>query len=128
MTMLLLTLFGGVALTLAAVGIFGVVSFVASQRTTELSIRAALGATPGEVLSLLMKQGGTMVGLGIGAGVVGAIAARNLVASQLYEISASDPVVFVTVPVLLALVALAAVFLPARKVTKLNLAQTLRQE
>ena len=128
MTMLLLTLFGGVALTLAAVGIFGVVSFVASQRTTELSIRAALGATPGEVLSLLMKQGGTMVGLGIGAGVVGAIAARNLVASQLYEISASGPGRVRYRPGSSGTGGLGGVFLPARKVTKLNLAQTLRQE
>jgi len=126
--MLLLSMFALSALALASVGIYGVVSYTVTQRTAEMAIRASLGLTPTGVQGLLLKQGGLLALGGIGSGVVIALLARKVIASQLYEINAADPVVFLTVPLILLAVGLVAVFLPARRATRINLAATLRQE
>jgi ABC-type antimicrobial peptide transport system permease subunit len=125
---LLLTMFGLSALILASVGIYGVVSYTVSQRTTEMAIRASLGLTPNGVLGVLLRQGGTLALGGILSGIVIALLGRRVLASQLYEISAADPVVFITVPLILLVVGLGAVLLPARKATRINLAAVLRQD
>ena len=126
--MVLLTMFGFSALILASVGIYGVISYAVTQRTAEVAIRASLGLTPKGVLTLMMQQGVVVTLLGVGTGVVAALMARQAIASQLYEVSASDPLVFVVAPAFLLLVGVLAVLLPARGAVKINLADTLRNE
>jgi putative ABC transport system permease protein len=126
--MMLLSMFAFSALILATVGIYGVISYAVSQRTTEMAIRASLGLAPTGILAILLKEGGILAAGGVGSGIIIALLGRRVIASQLYEISAADPLVFVTVPLILLAVGLAAIFLPARKATRLNLAAVLRQE
>ena len=126
--MVLLTMFGLSALVLASVGIYGVISYAVTQRTAEVAIRASLGLTPSGILSLMMQQGVAVTLLGVGTGVVAALMARRAIASQLYEVSASDPLVFVVAPLFLLVVGVLAVLLPARGAVKINLADTLRNE
>jgi ABC-type antimicrobial peptide transport system permease subunit len=126
-SMTLILLFGASALLLAAVGIYGVIAYSVSQRTTEVAIRSALGAAPSDVLKMILTYGGSVAGAGLVAGAIAAILLRNVVASQLYGISALDPVVLAGVPILLGVIALVATYLPARRVLKIDLADTLRR-
>ena len=111
----LLVLFAALALGLAAVGIYGVVAFGVSRRTREIDIRLALGAHPRDVLRLVVRQGMQLVAAGILLGIAGALALTRLMASLLYSVGPSDPATFVVVSVLLALVALLACYVPARR-------------
>lgn len=128
LAMLLLAAFGVSALILAAVGIYGVISYGVKQRTTELAIRASLGATPNMVVSLAMRQGLLLAGGGVLAGVVLAYVGRQVIASQLYEITATDPTAFVTGPGALLVTGFLAVLIPALRATKIHLSDTLRAE
>ncbi|HVT73953.1 MAG TPA: ABC transporter permease [Lacunisphaera sp.] len=125
---LLLTLLGGVALALAALGVYAVMAFAVNQRTQEFGVRMALGATVGQVVWLVVRQGLTLTGAGVAAGVVIALGVTHLLASFLYGTSPLDPLTFLTVPAALGLVALLASCLPAWRATRVNPMEALRAE
>ncbi|HVT39765.1 MAG TPA: FtsX-like permease family protein, partial [Gemmatimonadaceae bacterium] len=114
-TVVLLTAFALVALVLAAVGIYGVVSFVVLQRTRELGVRMALGATPRNVLRLVLGRGAALAATGVAIGVAAAIVLTRLLAGLLYGVSATDALTFVVAPMLLFGVTMAATWIPARR-------------
>jgi len=124
----LLSVFAAVALVLALVGIYGVVSWSVTQRTRELGVRMALGAQTGDVLLLILRQGIKLVGFGVGLGLAGALALTRLMEALLFEVSATDPATFFSIALLLVSVALLACFVPARRATKVDPLTALRHE
>jgi len=118
--------FAGAALLLASIGIYGVMAYSVSRRTAEIGIRLALGASPGQILALVMRQSLKLVGLGIGTGIVLAAVLGSALASVLYGISAWSPVVYFAVALLLALVAGVATLIPAWRATRIDPAMALR--
>jgi predicted permease len=125
---LLLTVFALVAVLLAAIGVYGVMSVYVGNRTTEFGIRLALGAQPGNLLRTVLRQGVRLVAAGIALGIAGALALTRMMASLLFEVSVTDPVVFTGVSLLLLAVALLACWLPARRATKVDPLIALRSE
>jgi putative ABC transport system permease protein len=126
--MLLLGLFAAVALTLAAVGIYGVMSYSVSRRTREIGIRISLGAGPAEVLRMVMRQGMVQALAGAAAGIVIALLLSQLMAKMLYGVRPSDPITFGGVAIILGLAALLATCVPARKATRIEPMLALRNE
>jgi putative ABC transport system permease protein len=119
-TMLLLSIFAGAALLLAAIGLYGVISYSVAQRTRELGIRIALGAQRGDVLRLILRQGMTLVAAGVIFGVAASLGLTRLIASLLYGISASDPITFFLLSAALVFVAFIACWLPARRASAVD--------
>ena len=126
--MLLLGLFAVLALILAAVGIYGAMAYAVNQRTHEIGIRTALGAQRCDVLRLVMKDGTKIALFGIASGIAGALALTRLMASLLFEVKPTDPATFADVAILLALVALAACYIPARRAIRMDPMVALRYE
>jgi predicted permease len=124
----LVTVFGGLALTLAAVGLYGIVAYVVRQREREIGVRVALGATPAQVVGLMLRRGMKPVLVGLAVGIPLALLATRLLRSLLYEVSASDPVTFVGVAALLAGVALVASWLPSRRAARVDPTVALRAD
>jgi len=126
--LILIGAFAGTALLLAMAGIYGVMAYTVEQRTREFGVRMALGAQPSDVLSLVLRQGILTIAIGVAAGIFGAIALTRLMASMLYHTSATDPITFAGVALLLTFIALLASYLPARRATRVDPVIALRYE
>jgi ABC-type antimicrobial peptide transport system permease subunit len=126
--MLLLTIFGCAALLLAAIGIYGLMAYSVQQRTQEIGIRMALGAESSAVRNMVVFQGMRLTLVGVVVGIGAAFGVTRLLASFLFGVETGDPFVFITVPFLLSLVALLAVWLPARRATRIDPVDALRYE
>jgi putative ABC transport system permease protein len=124
----LLGIFAGIALLLAAIGIYGAVAYTVEQRTGEIGVRMALGAQTRDVLRLIVNQGMRPVVIGLAIGIVSAFAIGRLLTSQLYEVSAHNPVLLAASTVLLAAIALIACLVPARRAAHVDPIQALRAE
>ena len=127
-SMVMLGLFAGAALALAMVGLYGIMAFITSERTTEIGIRMALGAQRRDMLALILRQSFTLVGIGIVVGVLAAIAGTRVVATLLYGVGTTDVITYAGVVLLLALAALAASYLPARRAMNVDPMVALRHE
>ena len=127
-SMLLVGLFGALAVVLAAIGIYGVMGYTVTQRKHEIAVRMALGAKTGQVLKLILKDGLVLASLGVVIGLVGAFAMTRLLSSLLFEVKPNDAQTFAMVSVLLIFVALLACFIPARRATKVDPLVALRYE
>ncbi|MBV8052961.1 MAG: ABC transporter permease [Acidobacteriaceae bacterium] len=126
--MMLLGIFAALATVLASVGIYGVISYIASQRTHEIGIRMALGAKQGDVLRMVLSQAGRMAIIGVAIGLVAGFVLMRLMASLLFGVSTHDPITFIAVALLLIIVALAACYIPARRASAIDPMDALRYE
>ena len=127
-SLLLITIFAGLALVLSAIGIYGVMAYTTAQRQHEMGIRLALGALPADVLRLIVRQGMRLVAVGLGLGLAGAWALSRVLQGQLFEVTTADPVTYAGAALLLGLVALAANYLPARRASRANPLASIRAE
>jgi predicted permease len=125
---LMLAIFAAVAVCLAMAGVYGVMAYLVSQRSNEIGLRMALGASPGDISQLVLRQGMLLAGAGLVLGLAGAIAATRLLTSVLFEVKPSDPMTYAAVAALLAAVALAASYIPAHRASKVDPLVALRQE
>ena len=128
LTMTLLGVFAGLAMILASIGLYGVMALIVTQRTRELGIRFALGASRGDVMRLVLGQGAVLVGIGLAAGLLGAFVASRALRSVLYNVAPLDPAALISALLTLSLVALLACFLPARRASLVDPIEALRME
>jgi len=124
----LCSIFGIIALLLAATGLYGVLSYGVARRTNEIGIRMALGAKPGDVLAMILKQGMTLVLVGLVVGLASALALTRMMKTLLFQIEPTDPITFAGVSAMLALVALMACYVPSRRALRIDPLRALRNE
>jgi putative ABC transport system permease protein len=118
--------FAAIALALSSVGIYGVISYLAAERTREIGVRIALGARRSDVLLLVLREGASMAFLGIGIGMLLALGLTRLIASQLYGVTPHDPLTFSGAGLVLAVVAMTACYIPARRAMRMDPVVALR--
>jgi putative ABC transport system permease protein len=126
-TMILLAIAASVALMLGAIGIYGVISYIVTQRTGEIGVRLAMGAEPRSVAGMILRQGSMVTLLGITVGLIAALAGSQLIQSLLYGVSPRDPIVFSLTTIVLLVIALLACWLPARRAARLSPLEALRE-
>jgi ABC-type antimicrobial peptide transport system permease subunit len=126
--MLLLTIFAGSALILAAIGVYGLMAYSVQQRTQEMGVRLALGADAARVRNMVIRQGMTLVAIGVIIGVASALGLARVLATFLFGVTPRDPLVFIVVPLVLAGVAWLGVWLPARRAARVDPVLALRVE
>ena len=124
----LLSMFAAIALILASVGIYSVVAYMVSQRTNEIGVRVALGAPPGNILRLIIGEGLKPVAIGVGAGVLACVGLAGLVQSQLYGVTALNPLMLAATSAGLIAIGIVACWLPARRALQIDPIQALKQE
>jgi putative ABC transport system permease protein len=124
---MLLGIFAGLAVLLSAVGIYGVISYSVVQRTHEIGVRAALGASAGMLLRLVLRHGMTLAGLGLGLGFAGSLGITRLLSSLLFGVGARDPLTMLSTAAILALVAFLACYMPARRAAQVDPLAALRE-
>jgi len=124
----LVTSFGAIALLLAAIGLYALIAYQVQQRTNEIGIRIALGATTSEVAQLVLQRAATLAGAGIAIGLIGAFATRRFLTALLFQISATDPAIYIAVPLLLGAIVMIASYIPARRAMRIDPAEALRSE
>jgi len=122
------TLFAGLALGLAVLGVYGVVSYAVARRTREVGIRLAVGAQPNGLVRLLMREGFVLVAVGAGIGLLLGVGSAQVLGSLLFGVGRADPVAFIGAPILLMTVGAVAAFLPARRASRVDPASVLRAE
>lgn len=125
---LLLSVFAGLALCLALAGVYGVMAYAVGQRSKEIGVRMALGASSGSVIRLVLSQGMILTAIGLGLGLAGAVASARLLTTMLFQVRPTDPIVYLGVTLSLAVVALIATYVPARRASSIDPLATLRQE
>jgi ABC-type antimicrobial peptide transport system permease subunit len=128
LTGFLLGVFGAIALALAAVGLYGVLAYLVSQRTQEIGVRLAIGADRSQILGMVLKQGLALAGTGLVVGLLGAFALTRLMQGLLYDVRPTDPITYVAVAAVLLLIALAASLLPAWRATRVSAVSALRAD
>jgi putative ABC transport system permease protein len=126
--MLLLTVFGAIALLLAAVGVYGIISYSVEQATHDISVRLALGAARRDIMRLVLGQGMKLAGAGLVLGTAGAFGASRLLAKMLYGVKPTDPSTYAVVAAALGAIALVACYLPARRAMRLDPILALKQD
>ena len=125
---LLMTVFGFCALGLAAIGVYGLVAYWVQQRSREIGVRLALGAEPSGIAMMVVRQGMRLVAVGVSVGMIAALALVQVIRGLLFGVPPRDPVVFISIPLVLALVALGAIAVPAWRASRIDPLQTLRTE
>ena len=126
--MLLLAIFAGIALLLAAIGVYGLMSYAVEQRTQEIGIRVALGADRSDVMRLIVAQGARLAAIGVALGLASAYGLTRVLASLLFGVKAADPATFAAVGATVALIALIATYVPARRAAAVEAAHALRHQ
>ena len=127
-TMLLLAAFAAIAVLLAAIGVYGVLAYVVTQRTQEIGVRLAMGAAPSDVVHLFLREGAALAAIGLIAGLVGAAAAARALSSLVFGVTTTDPATFVSVAVAMAVTAVAASYVPARRAARVDPMEALRAD
>ncbi|HEY2149753.1 MAG TPA: FtsX-like permease family protein, partial [Vicinamibacterales bacterium] len=127
-TMLLLATFAVVAVLLAAIGVYGVLAYLVSQRTQEIGVRLAIGATPGNVVGLFVREGAMLMAIGVACGLAGALLVTRALSTLLFGVTTTDPLTFAAVAVTLTIVALLASYVPARRAARVDPMTALRAD
>jgi len=127
-SMVMMAIFGGIALLLAAIGIYSVMTYAVIQRTQEIGIRVAMGAQKGQILKMVLRQGFSLVFVGLVLGLIGAFILTRILENLLFEVSATDPATFALIPILLAAVAILSTLIPALRATRVDPVIALRAE